>query len=102
MLNFSCKIAAGGEGPNRKVGIAYDPTSVGHPLAKQAQSRAPRSAFKSEAPPQTPTKTEKGQLMRLRSVVLPAAPFGVHSILVALEIRMAPPEGPWDGRSTRT
>ena len=102
MLTFSCKNSAGGKGPNRKVGIAYDPTSVGHPLAKRAQSKAPQSAFKCEVPSQTRTKTEKGQLMRLGSVVLPAAPFGVHSNLVALEIRMAPPQGPWDGRSART
>ena len=96
------KKCAGGKGPNRKVGIAYDLTSVGHPLAKRAQSKAPQSAFKCEVPSQTRTKTEKGQLKRLGSVVLPAAPFGVHSNLVALEIRIGPPQGPRDGRRTRT
>ena len=52
--------------------------------------------------PRHEQKTEKGQFERLGSVVLPAAPFGVHSNLVALEIRMVPPQGPWDGRNTRT
>ena len=38
----------------------------------------------------------KGQIIRLESVVLPAATFGVHNRFVALEIRpeSPPPPGP--------
>ena len=52
-LLLAVKNGSGGKGANRKVGIAYNPTSRGHPLAKRAQGRTPKSAFKCGAPCQT-------------------------------------------------